>query len=215
MLANEACFGHAPFAPRFAQSRTFHSRACGGFLAEDLNFSISPVSFLSLIRGSSITMLFDRLLSWIDRHILRVQAFFISRGPKPTGYLRITDSRTSRQYELSIHDNVVDATSSMQIRTSDQAGLRVLDQGFRNTTVMESKTTHVDGIKGKNSLQRLLDIRSGGKENNSRRLRSCLFGDTCLHRLRGKTTKSSSLQKRLPLWLYGMFYEHSHRRHLR
>ena len=93
-------------------------------------------------------MLFNWLLSLIDRLILRFQRFFVSKGPKPTGYLHITDSRTSRQYELPIHDNIIDATSLMQIKTSDQAGLRVLDQGFQNTAVMKSKITHVDGIKG-------------------------------------------------------------------
>ncbi len=79
------------------------------------------------------------------------------RGPKPSGYLNITDSRTNRHYEIPIHHNAVEAIRFKEIKApkdyhhpadKPEGGLRVLDQGFQNTAVMASGVTYVDGIVG-------------------------------------------------------------------
>ena len=78
-------------------------------------------------------------------------------GPKPSGFLTITDSRTSRKYEIPIHRNAVEAIRFKEIRApkdyhhpadKPEGGLRLLDQGFQNTAVMASQVTFVDGIEG-------------------------------------------------------------------
>lgn len=78
-------------------------------------------------------------------------------GPKPSGFLSITDSRTNRKYEIPIHRNAVDAIRFKEIRApkdyhhpadKPEGGLRLLDQGFQNTAVMASQVTFVDGIEG-------------------------------------------------------------------
>ena len=79
------------------------------------------------------------------------------KGPKPSGVLSVTDSRTGRKYEMPIHRNAVEAIRFKQIRApkdkdhpSDkvEGGLRVVDHGFQNTAVMASQITYVDGIEG-------------------------------------------------------------------
>jgi len=78
-------------------------------------------------------------------------------GPKPSGFLTITDSRTSRQYDIPIHRNAVEAIRFKEIRApkdyhhpadKSEGGLRLFDQGFQNTAVMASEVTYVDGIEG-------------------------------------------------------------------
>ena len=79
------------------------------------------------------------------------------KGPKPSGVLSVTDSRTGRKYEVPIHHNSIEASRFKEIRapgdkerSSNQlnGGLRVVDHGFQNTAVMASKITYVDGIEG-------------------------------------------------------------------
>lgn len=66
------------------------------------------------------------------------------------GKLTITDSRTSREYEIPIHRNVIDAARFKAIKApaegSDRAdqvqnGLRLYDPGLRNTATSETKLT--------------------------------------------------------------------------
>ena len=66
------------------------------------------------------------------------------------GVLHITDSRTSRDYELDIRRNVIKAVDFQAIKgpvedsdLADQVGigLRLFDPGFKNTAVSESRIT--------------------------------------------------------------------------
>lgn len=69
-----------------------------------------------------------------------------------TNKLHVTDLRTHRAYEIPIQHNSVRAIDFLRISTlglgaSLEAhyghGLQILDPGFRNTAVMESKITHM------------------------------------------------------------------------
>ncbi|SLM35682.1 citrate synthase [Lasallia pustulata] len=69
------------------------------------------------------------------------------------GKLTIRDSRTSRDYEIPIHRNVIDAAKFKAIRApaegtdlADQVkdGIRLYDPGLRNTATVESKLTFSD-----------------------------------------------------------------------
>ncbi|KAI1340858.1 citrate synthase [Xylariaceae sp. FL0016] len=77
---------------------------------------------------------------------------FISRSR-----LWVIDSRTFRLYSIPIKNNAVQATEFMKvsplgIRASYQEhaakGLMLLDPGFRNTAVGESRIVHIDGNRG-------------------------------------------------------------------
>ena len=66
------------------------------------------------------------------------------------GTLYVTDSRTSKKYEIPIHHNSVSASSFKAIkvpkigsRAVDQVenGIRLFDPGLKNTAVSESKIT--------------------------------------------------------------------------
>lgn len=66
------------------------------------------------------------------------------------GVLHITDSRTSRDYEIQIRRNVIKAVDFQAIKgpiedsnSADQVGngLRLFDPGFKNTAVSESAIT--------------------------------------------------------------------------
>ena len=66
------------------------------------------------------------------------------------GVLHITDSRTSRDYEIHIRRNVIKAVDFQAIKgpvedsnLADQVGngLRLFDPGFKNTAVSESAIT--------------------------------------------------------------------------
>ena len=66
------------------------------------------------------------------------------------GKLTITDSRTSRDYEIPIHRNVIDAAKFKDIKApaegsdlADQVknGIRLYDPGLRNTATAETKLT--------------------------------------------------------------------------
>ena len=67
------------------------------------------------------------------------------------GVLNITDSRTSREYEIPVRRNTILATDLKQIKGSNvganQAdkvgdGLRVFDPGLKNTSVVETDMSY-------------------------------------------------------------------------
>ncbi|PVH89078.1 putative citrate synthase [Cadophora sp. DSE1049] len=73
------------------------------------------------------------------------------------GKLFIEDSRTSRRYEIPIHQNTVMAASFKQIKAPEDGsnpvhmvgdGLRLYDPGLKNTAVLKSGMTWVDGNRG-------------------------------------------------------------------
>lgn len=68
--------------------------------------------------------------------------------------LLVTDTRTSKKYEIPIHNNAIEATEFAKImtpNTSNEAaghvstGLRIIDEGLRNTAVMQSSITKLCG----------------------------------------------------------------------
>ncbi|KAK2602138.1 hypothetical protein N8I77_008696 [Diaporthe amygdali] len=86
-------------------------------------------------------------------------------------YLDIVDSRTGKKYTVPINNNSVAATDfSVIIASNDpgsptpsgDTGLRIFDQGFKNTACVKSSITYVDGIRGRiyyrgNSILELFD----------------------------------------------------------
>ena len=63
--------------------------------------------------------------------------------------LKITDSRTGKQYEIPIQDDTVKAIDLRQIKVnSDDFGLMTYDPAFMNTASCKSKITFIDGDKG-------------------------------------------------------------------
>ena len=81
-----------------------------------------------------------------------------ARGPTPSGFLDITDSRTNRKYKIPINRNAVEAIKFKEIRAPrdyfhpadmSERGLRLLDEGFQNTAVLASQITFVDGVEGR------------------------------------------------------------------
>lgn len=73
-------------------------------------------------------------------------------GPTPSGFLKVTDSRTGSNYDIPIHHNSVEATQFKQIKTRRdsqhvtdkvEGGLRLLDPGYQNTAVTSSEVTFV------------------------------------------------------------------------
>lgn len=71
--------------------------------------------------------------------------------------LWVMDLRTFRPYSLKIEHNAVDAMQFRKISPLPMsapvvehlsAGLTVLDEGYKNTAVVKSKMTHIDGNKG-------------------------------------------------------------------
>ncbi|KAI9646983.1 hypothetical protein NHQ30_004984 [Ciborinia camelliae] len=70
------------------------------------------------------------------------------------GNLEIRDTRTGRSYTVPISKNSIDAIAFRRISTAAwnstpiehySSGLKVLDIGFQNTAVCESRITHIDG----------------------------------------------------------------------
>lgn len=70
----------------------------------------------------------------------------------PDGKLLITDSRTSRKYEVPIHGNTVLAASFKSIKAPEGDsnstrmagdGICIYDPGLKNTAVLESGLTWV------------------------------------------------------------------------
>lgn len=83
---------------------------------------------------------------------------FICSIPIPTwDTLFVWDLRTFRPYSIRIEHNAIDAMQFRQISPLPMtapiidhlsAGLTVLDEGFKNTAVVKSQMTHIDGNKG-------------------------------------------------------------------
>ena len=67
----------------------------------------------------------------------------------PGPVLSVTDSRTGRQYELSIEDGTIRAADLRQIKDSEEDfGLMAYDPGFTNTACCRSEITYIDGERG-------------------------------------------------------------------
>ncbi|PQE26247.1 citrate synthase protein [Rutstroemia sp. NJR-2017a BBW] len=73
------------------------------------------------------------------------------------GSLRVVDSRTGKAYTIPIVRNSIAATDLRQISTLGfgaglleryENGLKVMDLGFENTAVCESRITYIDGNRG-------------------------------------------------------------------
>jgi citrate synthase len=63
--------------------------------------------------------------------------------------LKVTDSRTGKEYELAIENGTVRATDFKRIRAgADDVGLMVYDPAFLNTAACKSAITYLDGEKG-------------------------------------------------------------------
>ncbi|KAI9758563.1 MAG: hypothetical protein M4579_002998 [Chaenotheca gracillima] len=74
------------------------------------------------------------------------------------GSLTCVDNRTGKTYNVPIVNNSIPAVAFKEMTAPEddsnradhaEDGIRVFDSGFRNTAVMESKITFVDGKKGK------------------------------------------------------------------
>jgi citrate synthase len=66
--------------------------------------------------------------------------------------LTIFDSRTGRSYEIPVVNNAIQAIHLQKISLPrcisnlaphNESGILILDRGFKNTAVLESKITHV------------------------------------------------------------------------
>jgi citrate synthase len=78
--------------------------------------------------------------------------------PRPTrNTLWVCDLRTFRPYAIKIEHNAIDAAQFRKISPLPiaapaiehlSAGLTVLDEGYKNTAVVKSQMTHIDGNKG-------------------------------------------------------------------
>jgi len=53
-------------------------------------------------------------------------------------YLTVTDSRTKRDYQIPIQNNVVKGQDLAKIQSENADTLRVFDPGFANTAIMYS-----------------------------------------------------------------------------
>ena len=63
--------------------------------------------------------------------------------------LKITDSRTSKNYEIPIEHDTIKATDLRQIKVADDDfGMLSYDPAFMNTASCKSKLTFIDGEKG-------------------------------------------------------------------
>jgi len=69
--------------------------------------------------------------------------------PPASGFLSVTDERTSTNYRLPIQDGAIRATEFHQMRAgTDAPGLLVYDPSFANTASCRSAITFIDGDKG-------------------------------------------------------------------
>ena len=66
-------------------------------------------------------------------------------------FLHVIDERTGQYYQIPIRHNAINASEFKKIKAPDneyyadqnENGIRVLDPGFTNTAVVESKVTYV------------------------------------------------------------------------
>jgi citrate synthase len=67
----------------------------------------------------------------------------------PDGSLKITDSRTGRNYEVPIANESIRAMDLRQIKVHDEDfGLMTYDPAFMNTALTKSRITYIDGDRG-------------------------------------------------------------------
>jgi citrate synthase len=76
-----------------------------------------------------------------------------TKGPNGAGErlgtLKITDTRTGKEYELPIENGTIKAPDLRKIKVSDDDfGLMTYDPAFMNTASCKSKITFIDGDKG-------------------------------------------------------------------
>ena len=65
------------------------------------------------------------------------------------GSLKITDTRTSKQFEIPIENDTIKAIDLRQIKVKDEDfGMMTYDPAFMNTASCKSKITFIDGEKG-------------------------------------------------------------------
>ena len=63
--------------------------------------------------------------------------------------LRITDKRTSKDYEVPIKDATIRAMDLRQIKEDpEEFGMMTYDPGYTNTASCTSRITYIDGEKG-------------------------------------------------------------------
>lgn len=72
-------------------------------------------------------------------------------APISRNFLHVIDERTGQYYQIPICHNAISASEFKKIKAPDteyyadqnESGIRVLDPGFTNTAVVESKVTYV------------------------------------------------------------------------
>ena len=67
-------------------------------------------------------------------------------------YLKITDNRTNKTYEISVKESkdafFVSAKDFGKIKDDEKEPLRVYDPGYMNTICSTSRISYIDGDKG-------------------------------------------------------------------
>jgi len=72
-----------------------------------------------------------------------------TKQSSPAGSLKITDTRTGKNYEIPIENESIRAMDLRQIKVKDDDfGLLAYDPAFMNTASCKSKITYIDGDKG-------------------------------------------------------------------
>lgn len=66
--------------------------------------------------------------------------------PKDT--LSIVDNRTGQSFEVPIHDNCINATHFLQMKSTDGQVTRIFDPAYMNTINCISHVSYIDGDKG-------------------------------------------------------------------
>ena len=72
-----------------------------------------------------------------------------TKQSSPAGSLKITDTRTGKNYEIPIENESIRAMDLRQIKVKDDDfGLLAYDPAFMNTASCKSRITYIDGDKG-------------------------------------------------------------------
>ena len=131
------------------------------------------------------------------------------------GKLTVTDSRTSREYEIPIHRNVIDAAKFKAIRApaegtdlADQVknGIRLYDPGLRNTATAESKLTfrYVSVL--------CKTVRSSATSYLSFVRSTAIPAECCNIGVFQSRNFSITTMKTSSIWSFGVVYPHQKRR---
>jgi citrate synthase len=67
---------------------------------------------------------------------------------KPTGTLKIEDTRTGKKYEVNVFNNYIDAKDLAQIKSESGDVLRSYDPAYMNTISCTSRISYIDGDAG-------------------------------------------------------------------